>query len=80
MKHINNNDRTPGQKNDHRISDGSGIAQDGEYYDSGDYLNFVSNDMSDNEKVEAVDYFEEFLTETRLSDDEFNGPTKNTAK
>ena len=33
-------------------------------YDSNDYLNFVSNGMADNEKIDAVDYFENFLTES----------------
>ena len=33
-------------------------------YDSNDYLNFISNGMADNEKIDAVDYFENFLTES----------------
>ena len=38
------------------------------HYNTNDYLNFVSNGMADNEKIEAVDYFENFLTENTDDD------------
>ena len=37
-------------------------------YDTDDYVNFISNGMSDNEKIDAVDYFENFLTESTEND------------
>jgi len=38
-------------------------------YNAEDYVNFISNGMADNEKIDAVDYFENFLTEN-TDDDE----------
>ena len=37
-------------------------------YNADDYVNFISNGMSDNEKIDAVDYFENFLTESTEND------------
>lgn len=48
------------------ISDGS-LNFDGEY-GTGDYLNFVSNGMTNNERIDAVDYFDEFLKEDTKDD------------
>ncbi len=42
------------------IRDGS---QDTALYGVDDYMHFVSNGMADNEKIEAADYFEQFLSE-----------------
>ena len=37
-------------------------------YDTDDYVNFISNGMYDKEKIDAVDYFENFLTESTEND------------
>lgn len=50
------------------VCDGSQISFEEESYGTDDYLNFLSNGMADNEKVEAVDYFEEFLSENTEDD------------
>lgn len=50
------------------VADGSQISFEEENYTSDDYVNFLSNGMADNEKIDAVDYFEEFLTETADDD------------
>ena len=48
--------------------DGSGESFEESNYNNADYLNFLSNGMADNEKIEAVDYFEEFLSEDTSDD------------
>lgn len=50
------------------ICDGSEISFEETEYGTDDYLNFVSNGTADNEKIEAVDYFEEFLSENTHDD------------
>lgn len=55
----------PPKKNDipenFYISDNSDLSD--EAYSVDDYMNFVSNGMSDNEKIDAYNYFECFLDE-----------------
>lgn len=48
------------KERDFTVSDGT--MEHGEY-DAGDYAEFISNGMTNNEKVEAVEYFETFLNE-----------------
>ena len=48
--------------------DGSGESFEESNYNNADYLNFLSNGMADNEKIEAVDYFEAFLSEDTSDD------------
>ncbi|MBQ3886656.1 MAG: hypothetical protein VZR73_01230 [Acutalibacteraceae bacterium] len=43
------------------ISDGSQPSRD---YGTQDYTDFLSNGHTNNEKVEAIEYFESFLDET----------------
>lgn len=43
-----------------QVYDGSHSRED---YDAGDYADFISNGMTNNEKIDAVEYFEEFLDE-----------------
>ncbi len=50
------------------VCDGSGISMEEEVYGTDDYLNFLSNGTADNEKIDAVDYFEEFLSENTQDD------------
>lgn len=50
------------------VCDGSGKSFETDNYNNADYLNFLSNGMADNEKIEAVDYFEEFLSEDTSDD------------
>ena len=47
-------------ENDFVVSDGS--RSHGEY-GTDEYGNFISNGMTNNEKIDAVEYFEEFLDE-----------------
>ena len=54
-------------KNPFNIRDGSQKPEKSRY-DTDDYINFVSNGMADNEKIEAADYFENFLTESTDDD------------
>ena len=53
-------------KDKFNIRDGSQKPEKSDY-DAEDYVNFISNGMADNEKIDAVDYFENFLTE--ITDD-----------
>lgn len=50
-------------KDQFNIRDGSQKPEKSRY-DTDDYIHFISNGMADNEKIEAADYFENFLTES----------------
>lgn len=64
MKKRNNKQQGRGFRPvDFEIYDGSGISSDREDYSAESYLNFVSNGMTNNEKIDACDYYEEFLNE-----------------
>ncbi len=53
------------------IFDGSGISLDNEEYGVDNYMSFVSNGMTNNERIDAVDYYDEFLDENNIFDDEY---------
>ena len=55
-------------KDKFNIRDGSQKPEKSDY-DAEDYVNFISNGMADNEKINAVDYFENFLTENTADDE-----------
>lgn len=48
---------------DFGIYDGSGIAQDEDDFGTDSYLDFVSNGGTNNERIDAYDYYDAFLDE-----------------
>ena len=52
-----------------QLFDGSGISYENSRYGVGDYSAFISNGMTDNEHIDAVDYYDEFLDEGNIKDD-----------
>ena len=42
---------------------------DNDEYGVGEYMNFTSNGMTNNEKIDSEDYYNEFLDENELNDD-----------
>lgn len=61
MKKRNNNHSAPvPDKNSLEISDGSMSGKD---YDAKSYSEFLSNGRTNNEKIEAEEYFDSFLRE-----------------
>ena len=44
-------------------SDNSDLSEDDDLYGVDDYMYFLSNGMSDNEKIDAYNYFGEYLDE-----------------
>ncbi len=57
------------QPKDFQLYDGSGINTNEDDYGTGDYLNFVSNGSTNNEKIDSTDYYDLFLNKSRKHDD-----------
>ncbi len=68
--HADQRPHAAGCPDDFRITDGSGISEFDGYYAAENYLRFLSNGMADNEKIDAVDYYDAFLDENILTDDQ----------
>jgi hypothetical protein len=57
------------QEKDGQLFDGSGISYENSRYGVEDYTAFISNGMTNNEHIDAVDYYDEFLDEGNVHDD-----------